>query len=103
MLVSLCRSHAPLLDNYGSSSSTFCSTFSGSMWAIVSFNVILVVYQLAFSIVMCSICCQGDQWAGSSTIAADGAQGGMPVARVAEGQGREGGGGGQAGGGLFTV
>ncbi|EKX34569.1 hypothetical protein GUITHDRAFT_147092 [Guillardia theta CCMP2712] len=82
-------------DKYGSSSSSFCRIFSGSMWAIVSFNVILVVYQLAFSILMCSICCQGDQSAGSSTIAADGAQGGMPVARVAERQGWEGGGGGQ--------
>ncbi|EKX34786.1 hypothetical protein GUITHDRAFT_146992 [Guillardia theta CCMP2712] len=69
--------------SYVSYDNSFCGRYVGSTWAIASLNIILSIYQLAFSIVMCGLCCQPEEWEGSNSVAAEGASNAMPIAQVA--------------------
>eukprot|EP00960_Hanusia_phi_P031856 749506-Hanusia_phi.AAC.1 len=63
--------------------SDFCKRYLGSTWAIITLNLILAMYQLAFSILMCALCCQPDQWSGTTSVAVEVVQPGIPIAQVA--------------------
>ncbi|EKX34787.1 hypothetical protein GUITHDRAFT_119098 [Guillardia theta CCMP2712] len=65
------------------STTEFCKRYVGSLWAIVALNIVLAIYQVAFSIVMCGLCCQPDEWAGSRTIVAETVRPAVPIAQVA--------------------
>mmetsp|Transcript_38712 Transcript_38712/g.91351 ORF Transcript_38712/g.91351 Transcript_38712/m.91351 type:complete len:238 (-) Transcript_38712:89-802(-) len=38
----------------------FCDRYGGGLWAVVVLNVILAIYQFAFAIVLCCICCANE-------------------------------------------
>jgi len=50
----------------------FCDRYTGSLWAVVVFNIILAVFQFSFSIVLCCLCCAND------TVWSQGTGGGAP-------------------------
>ncbi|EKX45225.1 hypothetical protein GUITHDRAFT_108865 [Guillardia theta CCMP2712] len=61
---------------------SFCKTYSRTLWIIVSLNIVLFLFELGISIIWCCICCYPDQDRSSST-AVTAAREELPMANVA--------------------
>ncbi|EKX42524.1 hypothetical protein GUITHDRAFT_111499 [Guillardia theta CCMP2712] len=65
-------------------SNRLCSMAQGSAYAIFVFDLLLSICQIATSIVMCSLCCQPDQWEEINAVRPIHLDHGMPVAKPIE-------------------
>ncbi|EKX55375.1 hypothetical protein GUITHDRAFT_99158 [Guillardia theta CCMP2712] len=63
-------------------SDSFCSMATGSAWAIFVFSLLLFISQIASSIVMCSLCCQPDEWVEVNAVRPIHIDYGMPIAKT---------------------
>ncbi|EKX35239.1 hypothetical protein GUITHDRAFT_146648 [Guillardia theta CCMP2712] len=58
----LCTDDSSRYQIWQKQDSDFCGRYVGSLWAIVALNVVLVIFQTTFSIIVCVICCNPGEW-----------------------------------------